>query len=440
MLKKTYFRLIIYLSIWQLYLIFMQSHAPLGTDWLPGYFQRIYYFSEYLKLNGYFSNYGFSIWSFCKDCSLDPEQWSNKIYLSSHFFFQLPYIFINHYFGAENLKLYGHLVDKIVIFITGILISELLIKLQKNKKETRNFCKAILCFIFFIINPWTYKMIIAHWSIIFFIVFYLSGILLFLNKRQNIGLLLLFISGLFDYQSSAGTGVFYIMILAILYINKRQNLIKNYFPNMVGSILLSYKIIFSLFMPVFFYFFLKFIAASGIEAGTGEGSSILTRIGISGNDTHNGGLLGALQFLGGNRITQCIVGSNQGLDINNLSRSIFLYNCILSTLSMFLISLVSIFGLFIFYKNHNSFFKLIIFPLLFLLLSYLFLLQQSSSVHLMGYSYFFSIIFSVGITAAIFKVLEKYNFSVIAVILSTPVAIGIMLLCIRVSMLTGING
>jgi hypothetical protein len=434
MLKKTYFRLIIYLSIWQLYLIFMQSHAPLGTDWLLRHFQRIYNFSEYLKLNGYFSNYGFSIWSYCKDCSLDSEQWSNEIYLSQNFFSKLPYIFINHYFGAENLKLYGHLVDKIVIFITGILISELLIKLQKNKNETRNFCKAILCFIFFIINPWTYKMIIAAWSFTFFIVFYLSGILLFLNNRQNIGLLLLFISGLFNYQSSAGMGVFYTTILAILYINKRKNLIKSYFPNILDNKSFPYKIIFSLFAPVLFFIFLRFIAASELDVHAG--SSILTRVGISGNDAHNGGLLGALQFLGGNRITQCIVNFNQSLDINNLSKYIIVYNCILSTLSMFLISLISIFGLFIFYKNHNSFFKLIIFPLLFLLLSFLLLLQQSSSVHLQGYSYFFSVIFSVGITAVIFKVLEKYNFSVIAIILSTPVAIGIMLLCIRVSMLT----
>ena len=107
---------------------------------------------------------------------------------------------------------------------------------------------------------------------------------------------------------------------------------------------------------------------------------------------------------------------------------------------MFLISLVSVFGLFIFYKKHNSFFKLILFPVLFLLLSYLLLLQESSSAHLMGYSYFFSAIFSVGITAVIFKVLEKYNFSAIAITLSTPITIGIMFLCIRVSMLTGING
>jgi hypothetical protein len=228
------------------------------------------------------------------------------------------------------------------------------------------------------------------------------------------------------------------MILVIFYINKRENLVKSYFPNMMGNFLLYYKIIFSFFVPVFFYFFLKFLAASELDVHTG--SSFLTRIGISGDDTHNGSLLGASQFLGGNRITHCIVNFNQGLDINNLSRSIFLYNCILSTLSMFFISSISIFGLFIFYKIHNSFFKLIIFPLLFLFLSYLLLLQQSSSVHLMGYSYLFSVIFSVGITTVIFKVLEKYNFSVIAVILSTPIVVGIMLLCIRVSMLTGING
>ena len=438
MLKKTNFRLLIYLSLWQLYLILMASHAPLGTDWLPWHFQRIYNFSEYLKLNGYFSNYGFSIWSSCKDCSLDAGNGENKIYLSSHFFSHLPYLTINHYFGKENLKLYGHLVDKIVILITGILISELLIKLQKNKNELKSFSITILCFAFFIINPWTYKMIIAYWNIIFFVFFFLAGITMFLNNKQTFSLLLFFFSGLCDYQSSAGVGLFYIIILVIFYVNKRENLIKSYFPNIVDSNLLSYKIIFSFFIPVFFYFFLKFLAASKIDMVAG--SSILTRIGISGNDTYNGGLLGALQFLGGNRITQCIVNFNQGLDINSLSKSIFLYNCILSTLSMFLISLISIFGLFIFYKNHNSFFKLIIFPLLFLLLSYLFLLQQSSSVHLMGYSYLFSVIFSVGITAVIFNVLEKYNFSVIAIILSTPIVVGIMLLCIRASMLTGING
>ena len=84
--------------------MFMTSHAPLGTGWLAWHFQRVYNFSEYLKLNGYFSNYGFSIWSSCKDCSLDAGNGENKIYLSSHFFPHLPYLIINHYFGQDERR------------------------------------------------------------------------------------------------------------------------------------------------------------------------------------------------------------------------------------------------------------------------------------------------------------------------------------------------
>jgi hypothetical protein len=171
-----------------------------------------------------------------------------------------------------------------------------------------------------------------------------------------------------------------------------------------------------------------------------SGSSLLTRIGISGNDIHNGSLLGALQFIGGNRITQCFVAFNMDLDLSNLPKSIFVYNCILSHASMFFVSLISIFGIFILYKNNNSFFKLLTFPIAFLLLSYTFILQQSSSVHLMGYSYLFSLLFSVSITNITFQILKKYNFSVISIILAIPSIIGILLLCIRINMLTGING
>ena len=107
---------------------------------------------------------------------------------------------------------------------------------------------------------------------------------------------------------------------------------------------------------------------------------------------------------------------------------------------MFILSVFSILGLFILYSNEKKFFNLTIFPLLFLLLSYILILQQSSSVHLMGYSYFFSIIFSVGLATIFFKILKKYNYSTISTLISLPVLIGILILCIRVNMLTGVNG
>ena len=422
------------------YLTFMSAYAPLGTDWLPWHFQRIYNFSEYLKINGYFSNFGFSIWSKCQDCSLSSDNWINKIYLSLNIFSYSPYVLINNFFGSINLKLYGHFVDKSIIFLAGCLISELLIKLSKKKNnQIDNFIKAVLCFIFFIVNPWSYKMLIGSWWLIFFLTFFLLGILMFSIKKNKLGLFSFFIAGCFDFQSAAGVTFFYILLLAVFSLQNKQYLNKEYFPIIADNKLVNYNIIISLILPVIIYFVLRFMAAES-DLELSNGSSILTRIGISGNDIHNGGLLGTIQFLGGNRITQCLINFDPQIDLMNFSKSIYVYNCILSTLSMFIVSLVSIVGLFFLSKSESAYFKIIIFPISFLFLSYIFILQQSSSTHLMGYSYFFSTLFSVGITTLIFKILKKYNFSLISISLTVPVTLGVILLCIRVSMLTGING
>jgi hypothetical protein len=438
MSNKIYTRFFVYILIWQLYLSFMSVHAPLGTDWLSWHFQRIYNFSEYLKINGYLSSFGFSIWSKCEGCSLDFENWIEKIYLSINFFSFFPHIIINDFFGSDNLKLYGHLVDKSTIFLSGCLISELLIKLYKKKRNKfYNFILPILCFTFFIINPWTYKMIIAGWWLIYFLLFFLLGILMFLNKKNKLGFFCFFLAGCFDYQSSVGMAFFYIFVLLILFLKNKINFNNEFFPNSQNK-LSNYIIIISLMLPVFIFFFLRMGASSGIE--NPSGSFLLMRIGISGDDTYNGGILGALQFLGGNRITQCFINFEKQINLDNLSDTIFIYNCALSLLSMVIVSLISIIGLFFLHKKNNVFFKIVALPILFLFLSYTFLLQQSSSAHLMGYSYFFSVLFSVGITTIIFKILEKYNFSLISIFLATPITLGVISLCIRVSMLTGVNG
>ena len=421
------------------YLTFMSAYAPLGTDWLPWHFQRIYNFSEYLKINGYFSNFGFSIWSKCQDCSLSSDNWINKIYLSLNIFSYSPYVLINNFFGSINLKLYGHFVDKSIIFLTGCLVSELLIRLSIEKKNKfYDFIKAVLCFTFFIVNPWTYKMLIGSWWLIFFLTFFLLGILMFSIKKNKLGLFSFFIAGCFDFQSAAGVTFFYILLLAVFSLQNKQYLNKEYFPMIADNKSINYNIITSLLLPVIIYLILHIVASNELQVTVG--SSILTRIGISGNDIHNGGLFGTIQFLGGNRITQCLVNFDSQIDLRDFSKSIYVYNCILSTVSMFIVSLVSIIGLFLLSKSEGVFFKLIIFPISFLFLSYIFILQQSSSAHLMGYSYFFSTLFSVGITTLIFKILEKYNFSLISIFLAIPVTLGVILLCIRVSMLTGING
>jgi hypothetical protein len=408
----------------------------MGTSWIEWHYQRQINIIEFLKLQGYFSHYGFSISSNIKDAYLNIE---HPIYLSSlAILSSWHYFIISLLFGIENLKLYGQLFDKTIIFITGCLFSELYLKLLKQK-NLKNLIKAFFLFFIFIITPWAYKMVIFPWSPIHFILFYLIGILLILKKKLKLGLASIFFGSAIDFVSAAAIGVFYIFLVAFLSFKKKDSFIQSYFFIKHNNKFFNYKIIISLLLPVFFYIVLRFSVAN--EFKIVEGSSILTRIGISGNDDGNGSLLGALQFLAGNRITVCFIGFSENWSFtSNLSQLGGIYNCILSLVSIFLVSLISIFGLYISFKNRDSFFKLIIIPFLFLMMSYTFILQQSASVHLMGYSYIFSILFSVGIVNFFFKILEKHNFSVVSILLAIPLTIGIVLLCIRVSMLTGING
>ena len=281
----------------------MSANSPLGTDWLPWHSQRIFNFSEYLNLNGIFYNYGFSIWEKDINLSLQPENLRKSIYFSANFFSHLPYVLLNKFFGESFLKEYGHLFDKTIIFFTGILITELLVKLNPEKIFSKNYQIQIsLIFILFIVNPWTYKMILAYWVQIFFIFFFLLGVLMFFSKKNNLGLLFFFIAGLIDYQSSAGLFIYFSFFLIYSKINKNFVSVNKFFPN-ISKKNIEYKIIISFVLPILILYFLRFLVSD--EFNIDNASLLLNRIGISGNDIHNGGIFGAIQFLGGNRITQC---------------------------------------------------------------------------------------------------------------------------------------
>jgi len=439
-IKNIYLRFILYIFIWQFYILFMSIYSPLGAEWLECHTQKINNQILFSKNNGYLTNYGFSVWSKCSDYIANSELINDKIYLSATIFSSIPYILINELIGNDGFKNYGYLFNNLIIFITGVLICEIIIKLSKKnkKKNVYNFFRSILIFIFFIINPWTYKMILIHFVPVFFIFFFLLGILMFLKKKHKLGLLFFFISGCFDYQSSAGLTIFYSIIIIFLFYNKYDDFIRNFMPFLSEINNGKFKIVFSFSVPVIIYFFLRLLASNELDLYTG--SSILERIGISGDDSFNGGILGALQFLGGSRITNCLINSNTDINLMNLNQKMYIFYCSLSFMSMVIISIFSIVGLFYLAKNEKFFFNTVVMPLGFLFLCYTFILQQSSSVHLQSYSYFFSVLFAIGITSLILEILKRFKFSTTSILSLIPITFGIMLLCIRVSMLTGPHG
>jgi hypothetical protein len=173
----------------------------------------------------------------------------------------------------------------------------------------------------------------------------------------------------------------------------------------------------------------------------GIGSSLLFRIGVSGDDIHNGGVLGALQFLGGGRITMCAEPLfKAGLAKLDLETKIAAYNCGLSISGLLVVSILTILGIFWIVANFRLT-KILVFPLAMSLIILASTLQQSFSVHLLGHSYPFAALFAVGTIGLLLMTLQRLRHKSLGTLVLTPLTFAIVLLSIRVTMLTSIaNG
>jgi len=431
------YRLGSYLTIWITYVIFMAGHAPRGVDWLSWHLQRIYNAVQYVKVNGYLSSYGFSIWSSCLDCGFSVSDWVDKIYLSGSVFMLLPYLLINEFWGFEALKGYGPLIDKLVIFTAAGSAAELIIICVHKYSSLPRYFVGLVSFVLFVTAPWTYRMLLSAWNEIYFLAFFLLGLLHFAYSRTKTGLTMLFLAGFFHYQWALAVAGFYgLLFLGSRYL-VREEQAKQYLPGYGRTLrgLLSIVLVLVVLIP--FNGALKWLALQHTESRSG--SSLLFRIGISGDDIHNGGLLGALQFLGGNRVTLCLADYGGGVLSNSLTDGITRYNCFLSIGGMALMSLFAIVGLIILLKRSVAA-KWIVFPLIYALMLFITILQQSLSVHLMGYSYIFSFLFAAGMVSFMVFFAQFIGSAILKVLLSIPCVLGIVFLSIRVSMLTGANG
>jgi hypothetical protein len=430
-------RLVSYLTIWFSYLTFMSSHAPRGVNWLSWHLQRIYNAVEYVEVNGYFSSYGFSIWSSCQDCGYAVSEWADKIYVSNNIFKLFPYSFLNHFWGFDGLQKYGPQVDRLLILIAAVAAAELIIICVHKYSSVPSYFVGVVSFVLFATTPWTYRMLLSSWTEVYFLPFFLLGILFFAHGRNRVGLMMLFFSGFFNYQWASAVAGLYVLLFVGSLGFRRDSQSRQYLPKYGSTVRGFLSIMFVLMVSVLVEGALKWLALRNLEGSSG--SSLLFRMGISGDNIHNGGLLGALQFLGGNRVTLCLADYGSGVLSANMTDGIARYNCILSIGGMVMLSLAAIIGLVILLKKSVPA-KWIVFPLVYALLLFITILQQSLSAHLMGYSYIFSFLFAAGIVSLMVFLSQFNNSSTLKVILSIPCALGIVFLSIRVSMITGVNG
>mgnify|MGYP006082288693 CR=1 FL=1 len=433
-------RVFSYLLVGFLYIYFLSIYSPLGVNWLDWHSHRVFNAIEYLRLNGFFASYGFSIWSSCEDCTLNSINWQDQIYLSVPFFPLSPYIFINHYWGKDIFLVAGPLLDKSVIIFTGILLAELGLRIFNSSKKPFVFpdlITGLAIFILFLSSPWTYKMFLASWAEIYFLMFMLIGLICLQLKKNISGVLFFFLAGVFHYIWAFIASIFYLLIIILPRFTNDEYKNNFFSTTLAESSIKKFILILSLSLPALVYVCMKLYASTFIEGGMG--SSLFFRVGVSGNDFHNGGILGALQFLGGNRINTCVNVDNISFVGENLNLAIFTFNCVLSLSGMALISIFSIFGMSILLSNSATA-RSIFIPLAFSLLVFIMIFQQALSVHLMGFSYIFSVFFSLGVVSFLNYLSEYISSLVLKIIFMSPLVLGIIILSTRVSMMTGANG
>lgn len=436
-------RLFSYLLIFLAYCFFMEHQLPTGFGWADYHAYRIFNAVEYLRVNGYFSTLGFSIWSSCRDCDLHASAWEGKIYLSGSALTFWPYIFLNQFFEKELFFVAGPLVDKAVIFFTGVFVAELFLNQTKDstlmlRSIVTKWWMGCVLVILFLTSAWSYQMYRAMWNEIWFLFFFVIAISLLLKARIKTALFFVFLASFMHPISGLIFGFVYVVFLILSKVLDEATVFKSFIQQSqhgpAGIMILSGVAA----IPALLLIGLRTFYNSVVDYQV-SGSTLLSRIGVAGEDIHNGGILGALQFLGGARITVCLSSLNAPLGEIDLISKIAAFNCTLSILGMALLAVLSLVGVVWLLKIKEDT-RYFLFPILIIILFSAALLQQSFSVHLLGHSYLFAVLFACGLGGLILKVSERIGSSSISLLVLSPAVVAVVLLSLRVSMLIGVPG
>jgi len=431
---------------------FMASHTPEGFGWVEYHAYRIFNAVEYLRLNGYFTNYGFSIWSSCSDCVLTSPVWEDQVYLSGVAVISLlPYIGINAIWGEEALFIFGPLLDKAVVFVTAVMLAELFIRLVVFSRTSTSSISSvevsppipqwwlgISVFTLFVTSIWAYQMQRAMWNEIWFLLFFSFSLVALLRNGFLLGCMMIFVAGLMHYLSGFVLAFVFLAFSTLSVIYRERSTLMSFIPGVLHQQRRLWIYSFCALVPALIHLGLRALYTS--SGNVGQGSSLLFRIGISGDDIHNGGIVGALQFLGGVRVTQCIsmLGA-EGFQGASLTSKISAFNCSLSILGMFLLSALSVLGV-IWLLRARPATRPLLFPVGMILLISVAVLQQSFSVHLLGHSYPFALLFACGLGGLCLKGAEVIQSRSLNIIVFTPIVAACVLLSVRVSMLSAVPG
>ena len=434
-------RSIIYLFIGIIYYYFMSNNSPLGIDWVPWHKVRVINSIEnILNFNTLFK-YGLTT-------ETPPDVVTNSLasgepfqaYITSfHTYLHLVFAYLIG--GRELSIIIGQNLDRIAIFLGAVFTAEISrVFITPTKSIGRNLI-SVSAFSIFLSSPWAYRMVIAAWLEVYFLLFLLISQLCFIYKRKKIGSLFLFLACLSQYQWGFFLFIFYLSILLIGSTSRNISKISYLFPPEFERPKDKFNLLLICLIPSILFMTANIIFNLNNTQILPLNSSIFYRIGIDSlSNVHHGGWLGSLQFLGGNRISLCIPNQQPSLNIfKSVENQIYLFNCSLSIIGTFLLSLFSVIGcLYLHIKNKHI--RFITFPISFSLFSFALIFQQSFSTHLQGYSFVYAFIFVLGIISTIIYFISRWGSRYYSELIYIPIVFAIIINNVRVSYLTGVNG
>ncbi len=437
--KKEYLlitRFLIYLSLAFAFFCFMQIYSPLGINWRPYHYERVLNGVKNIYENLDLSISGYTSWLDPSIVNTELGKVDSRIYVIPIINYILPAVLfkiIGNFYFLNNL----YIVDFIFIAGIGIIISEIGFQFFSEKNYIDSIFYSTSIFTLYLASPWVYRMILVPWPEVPFVGFYLLSIYSFSKNKKIIGLIFFISSVLFHWIYGVILFLFQALIIILTFIyNKKFKF--NYLPkglqNKSGFLIYSLVCLIPLFITFVQNIILSFKGITLINNGP------LYRVGIDSLDNiHHGGLIGAFQFLGGNRYSVCFLSENL-TELNRLEKFISIFNCTLSITGVCILSLISLIGIVLFMKE-NSKFKWILGPITWSFFFFALIFQQSFSAHLQGHSFVFAIIFSFGLTYIFKSVFKLLNLSsIVSNLIMIPLLSGILINLIRVSFFTGLNG
>jgi len=443
----------LYVAVALSYWWFMAIFSPHGIEWQPWRFELIRNAVVNILKGFDLVKYGVTSWDSFDVLASSIERGGITAYLIPVFNY-IHYIPFSIIFGVQSLNEIGPLLDRFIISLTAFLASRVYGEIVWSSNCYHKEIPKFVVYFLFLVSPWAYKISLFGYSEILFCLFLYLGYLLIRYGKIKTGLLSLAIGALQQYHWS---GIFLIVYSSImltyicasraehgdncLYLLNPLTSCKVIFRKqlLAGLLLAAYA------LPVAIALIQKVFVATRSYAVAQTNTSLLFRIGIDDvSNIHYGGIISALQFLVGNRLTICIAPGigNHSFKLSSYVFGIYSFNCFLLHLGMLIISVVALCSFIrLASSRRGSPYSFYLLPVFGALVLFVFVFQQLFATHLTGYSYMFSMIYSVGIAYFLGETSQfipaRSNLRPLFILVSI---LAITFQSIRVSYLTGAMG